>query len=356
MSSPSIASFLALFMTVALGAQSFVVSPPYATITEGGTSSDIPFTNVARYQQITGDLRGTARTLQALALRRDGVLPPNGNYVARTLDLQVLCCNSSYTGASSTFASNYVGAPTVVYTRKLVGLPDFTGYLGPFPAPWQIQLPFDVPFPYAGTSDLLYELKTFSTTASTAYVVDAVSSRDSAQFGGSTSVGTGCSTQNGWMNVRAAFLSSAMTQTITFNWTVELGPTNALAGLLVGFTNPNVVVPNLCPNSGGNRLYCDGAVASLLGSTDALGRWILPTLTVPYNPAFVGGTLTAQAAAVDLIQQGLNVAVSNGIATSVAAAPSPFQIARVSAVGAGATTATTGTPAFGLGFVTRYQY
>ena len=117
-----------------------------------------------------------------------------------------------------------------------------------------------------------------------------------------------------------------------------------------------MIVPNLCPNSGGNRLYCDGAVASLLGSTDALGRWILPTLTVPYNPAFVGATLTAQAAAVDLIQQGLNVAVSNGIATSVAAAPAPFQIARVSAVGAGATTATTGTPAFGLGFVTRYQY
>lgn len=95
---------------------------------------------------------------------------------------------------------------------------------------------------------------------------------------------------------------------------------------------------------------------TLIGSLDASGTWTLPVFTVPYSPTHAGVSLTAQAVALDLGQLGLGVAVSNGIATTVAGAPAPIQIARISATGAGTATATTGSRLVGLGYVARLQH
>lgn len=339
-----------------LVAQSFVVSPPSFATIEGGTWSDSGFSSVGRYQQICADLRGTARTFQALAFRRDALVPTNATLIGRTLDFELLCSNSNLAAASTTFATNYVGSPVTVFTRKMIGLPDFTQLPGVQPAPWTIHLPFDVPFAYAGTSDFLYEWKTYSSSTGNGYVVDGVSGRDSSWIGGSTSVGLGCYTTNGNMRVRGVFTTNTSTNSLGVTWSVDRGPNTLTAGLLVGLNNPNAYLPNVCPNTGGNYLYTDAMLFSLIGSLDALGTWNLPVFTVPYSPSYAGASLTAQAVALDLGQLGLGVAVSNGIATTVAGAPAPIQITRIVATGAGTATAATGTRLVGLGYVARLQH
>jgi hypothetical protein len=354
---PTFAHLAALLVfAAAVPAQSYAVSPPYCANAEGGTWSDTPFAFVARYQQITGDLRGSARNLQGLSFRRDALLATNTGFTSKTLDLEILCSNSSFAASSATFASNYVGAPSVVFARRSYVTPDLTQQPNGVPGPWVMSILFDTPFPYAGTGDLLYELKVYSLTSGNGYPLDAVSARDSSATGAASTVGLGCVTQNGNMSLRGTLLTNTATNTVSLDWSVRRGPSMTTAGLLVGFANPNVPLPFVCPNSGGNFLYTDGILFSTIGSLDAFGDWNTPTLNVPFQAAYVGGILTAQAAAVDLPQGGIGVAVSNGASSTVAAGPSPFQIARVLVTGAGAATAATGSVQVGLGFVTRYQH
>ena len=337
-----------------VAAQSFVVSPLQYTGYEAAAASDAPFSGAGRSQQIHGDLRGTARSFTGIAWRRDGQIATNPTLTARTLDMEVLMANSTYASASATYANNYVGSPTTVFTRKSVGLPDQTQQPDS-PAPWTVNLAFDVPFPYAGTNDLVWELKQYSNVGqpSTAYWCDAVSGRDSAALGGSASVGTGCTTAHGIMRLRSVFTTNAGNGTLGLAWSLSGGPTNTVSVLLVGRTNPNVFLPLLCPP--GNYLYTDLAFFALVGTTDAAGTGTFPSSSVPFSPLYAGAAVTSQAVAIDNNQAGYGVAASNGLTSTVAPAPAPITIARVQAASSSAT-APTGTLMFGYGLVTRFQY
>lgn len=332
-------------------AQSYVVSPAQYTRYEAAASNEGPFASVARYQQIHGDLRGTPRMFTALAWRRDAVVATNQSFVGRTFDIEIACGSANYAALSSTFANNYIGAPTTVFTRKSVNGPDLTQQPVSIPAPWFLSIVFDTPFVHAGTNDVLYDIKVHGNTSGNPYPYDAVSSRDTAMWGASTAVGLGCLTAHGNMRLRSAFLTNGGTNTVGLNWSVTNGPTNAFGALLIGATNPNLFVPNLCPP--GNYLYTDVAYMTRPGGTDSLGSWVLPTVTVAGNPAYAGIQLTSQAAMIDLNQGGLNVAVSSGITSEVAPVPQPFQLARVSAT---SPTALTGTLQTGYGLITRFEY
>lgn len=346
----------ALAVGLPASAQSYVVSPTQAATTEGGTWFDSPFTGPCRHQQINADLRGAARTFSALAFRRDGVAPANATLVARTLDLAVSCATGSYSGSGANFTANYLSAPALVFSRKLIGIPDLSALPDSLPADWSIHLAFDFPHAYAGNADFLTELQVWSSSSANGYLVDGVSARDSTLVGGFRSVGSGCLTPNGTMGVRGVIATNSATASSSFDWSIARGPSSAAAGLLVGLGDPDVFVPGLCPTSAGNRLRCDGSIASLIGSLDAVGAWTLPTLTVPWQPAFVGTALTAQAAAVDPTQQGLGIAVSQGIVSIVPPGPVAPQVARIVATGPGASVATSGTRWFGLGFVMRLRF
>lgn len=347
-------SLAVLTLALPAVAQSFAVSPPQCYINEGSTLASEPFSMISRYQQITGDLTGTPRLIQALMFRRDGIQHPDTSYIARTIDCEIVCADSSYAAASSNFASNLLN-PVVVSTRKLFNLPDLGAWANRMPSPDTIVLPFDSGYAYTGRLDIAYELKTFAVSSSNGYPVDAVSLRDTALTGQFISLGGGCLTANGVMRLRSIFTTHSTNATTTLDWSVSSGPSTTTGGLLVGLTNPNVFDPMLCPHIGGNWLKSDGVLVSLVGSIDALGNWTIPTMTIPFTPSMVGATVSSQAVAVDLSQQGFGVAVSNGLSSKVPPGPSAFQIKRVMALGTGATSATTGTLAPGLGFVTRYN-
>lgn len=333
-----------------LAAQSYLVSPAQFQRYEASAANEGPFANLSRYQQIHGDLKGTARAFTALWFRRDTQITNSAGMVGRNLDFEMQACNASYASFGATFASNYGGTLTTVYSRKTLSTPDFTPTPDSTPAPWLLAVIFDAPYSYAGTADLLWEARVYNSTAGGGYSCDAASARDSSMNGAMSSVGLGCYTANGNMRLRSTFTTNLGTNTLSLTWEVTNATTAAPAGVLVGATNPNLFLPNLC---GGNRLYTDVAYFVVSGSTDALGRWTLPTATVAWNPYFIGGTLTAQAAALDFGQGGLNVAASNGITSEVAPGPTTFAMGRLISTNP---TATTGVLNLGYGLITRFQF
>jgi len=330
-----------------LSAQNYVVAPPQYAAREASAGNGGPFGGIGRYQQIHGELRGTARTLQALAWRRDGIPADNTVMVARTPDLQIVLADSNLAGVNATFANNLVGPATTVFARRPVNGPDFTRRTLALPAPWSLSITFDAPYPYAGTADLVYDVTTYNNTSGNPYEFDAASGRDSSMWGGSVPSGSGCNTSNGSMNLFADFLTNGGTGQLTLKWTVLRGPSAAPSAVLVGLTNPNLFSTLVC---GGSFLYTDAMVMVVGGTTDAFGGWITPTITAPFRPGYVGATLTAQAAALD---QAFAIVASNGQATTVAPVPVALQMNRVVA---GSPTATTGTVYVGYGLVTRFQY
>lgn len=195
-----------------------------------------------------------------------------------------------------------------------------------------------------------------SITNGNGFYTDAASGRDSAAHGGFTPVGVGCSTGNGTMNLRSSFLTNGATNKLDPSWTVAQGPSNQTAAVLVGATNPNLLVSNLCPLNGAKYLYTDVAFFVLSGSTDALGFWTIPAISVAWAPFYAGVKLTAQAAAVDIGQGGIGVAASNGITSEVAPVPVPIQLSRLYNQGSANATAATGTLHVGFGTIVQFRY
>lgn len=326
------------------------MAPAQYAAHEASASSDTPWGGHGRYQQLHGDLRGTARTFTGLAWRRDGTANTNAAMIARNPDVEIVMAHTSLSAISATFASNVGSGATTVFTRRSVSGPDLRSQPLGLPAPWSFPISLDVPFPYTGASDLLYDLKIHTNTSGNLYPFDAASGRDGSMFGGYTSVGTGCSTAHGFMNLRSTFLTNAGTNQLTLQWAVEGGPTNQVAAILVGLTNPNFFSTLLCA---GYPLYTDAAVMVVPATSDALGRFTSPTLTIPWRASYAGAALTAQAGALEILQPS-GVAASNGIRSTVAPAPVALQMSRV--IAPSAPTALTGTVYVGYGLVTRFQY
>src|SRR5688572_10895940 len=150
----------AFLLTAAVPAQATFTSPAGHASVEGESlsSATAPFAFLeARLQVADGGQRGTPRPgLRRLELRRDGTQPSSSTFGARTAFVAVLLAHTDVTALSSTFANNYAGAPTQVFTRKQLNLPDHAAAPATPPAPWTVTIPFDVSFSYSGTLDLLW--------------------------------------------------------------------------------------------------------------------------------------------------------------------------------------------------------
>ena len=332
--------------------QSFVVSPLLYERHEAASSNSFPFTNAFRYQQVHGDLKGTPRVFQGVAWRRDGAQVTNTTHVARTFDLEARLADGNLASFAGTFASNYVGTPVQVFLRKNVNAPDWTQQPAASPAPWNLSLLFDVPFVYSGTNDLLYEVVIHATSATTAYLADSALGTSTTVTGGSQAHGTGCTTINGVMRLRANEINNSGTGNLTAQWVVASAPSAAATTVLIGLTNPALPIPFGC---GSSTLFTDAAITSYSGaSTNPGGFTTTPQLAVAWNPAYAGFLMTAQAASIDPSQGGLGIALSIGVTSEAPPTVSPVLVSKL--VANGSPTATTGTATANTGLVTRFQH
>jgi hypothetical protein len=296
-----------LLLAAGLAAQSYTVSPAAYATTAGNSNNTIPFWSAThRYQQIHGDMTGTPRVFVGMSLRKASITLASG--VARTLDVEMLMCNSSFASQSTTFASNYIGTPTVVRPRGTINLPDWTTSQGS-PEPWTVVVPFTTPFPYPGTNDFLWEWVIHSTTSTSTYAADAFSGFGNDRLDASiVNLGTGCVATGkiSPMTQSMQLYTLASSQTLNFSLTTTNAPNSAASSILVGPVNPNLTVPGLC-----EKIFSVG-LWTLPATSSASGTVSQPVISTAHNLAWVGLKLYVQTASVDAGQPGLPFALSRG--------------------------------------------
>ena len=322
-------------------AQSYSYSPPQYAAVEAAGSNTYPFGGLFRYQQIDGNLGTQPRLVSGIAWRREAAVP--GAYPSRAIELELLMSASSLSNPSWAFASNYVGTPQVVFTKKSVNTPDWTGKPVVVPAPFDFALVNDVPFVHYGQHDLLWEVAVTSTSAPFPISLDAAAGNATITHGSYAMLGTGC----GNHQLRSSLYPSR-TGMVPLAWTVQGATKNAASTLLIGFSDPGLTIPGLCA-----PLRTDGMI-QVAGTASAIGGWSPSAGSLPIFPQYVGAAVFAQAASVDASQPGIPVSMSNGLMSVITDVPQPTKLARLYA--SGNPTAEAGVFENEFGLVTCYRH
>ncbi|MBI5853572.1 MAG: hypothetical protein HZB39_21395 [Planctomycetes bacterium] len=304
-------SLAAILLSSVLAAQGFTSPAGYTTV-EGSSNHDyILFRyNDLRWQQLDATSVGQAPTLiQRISWRRDGTTGADPTWIARTIDIGAVLSNSVVPGAiSEGYAANYSGTPTNVFISRPVNLPDWTANLGS-PAPFNLSLPLDLPWVYAGLEPFLWELNVTNNTSASDYGNDFQSITGStATSTAGTSLGTGCiaTGQTAAMSL-AGTLKNQVTR-FRLAYTVTRAPASTPVFMNIDFVNSNLPVPGLCAN-----VIAVPTISFGVGISDIAGA--VPELAlenIPYSAALIGTALYSQALAPDFGQPVLPFALSNG--------------------------------------------
>src|SRR5690606_2677787 len=233
-----------LFLSLPLAAQ--FTSPPGAPLgVNAGNQSVLatqPFGAAAagrRMQYIVGDITAGPQTITALKFQSD-----NSATSARTINLLVQMGHATRGTAcspSTTFASNYAGAPVIMLddgagNPTSVNLPATTSY-SPIPIPFNSGANFN----YDGTSELIVDIIADSASPSGNYSLDTHSGACSPTAGSSTYLGlTGCVVppNTSQFDIFKSGPSSASGTTSCRQYALR-GPANSIGILSIGVTDPN---------------------------------------------------------------------------------------------------------------------
>lgn len=308
-----LATPLALLLCPGLSAQTTTLTSPAAVTTvDGASNSAFPFTATSnRFQQTITDFKGSPRLFKSVALRPDqGYSCPN--CVTRTVEVQITMAHTDITKTTTTFASNYIGTPVVVFPRQKVTLPTRKGPYGSVPAP-DFTFIFKTPFPYDGKQDFLVDIQTWNASPSgtgNEYYGDYASTRTYAQR---VSIGTGCTAtgKSAAMSIGSYCSSqpdSNNNASHRFYWYGANAVDNGAGLIIAGVKNPNLTVPGLCTN-----LYADFVLLFPV-TFDAAGAYSL-VIYAPFEPGWVGATVYAQAMAIDTGRTGIPLSLSNGVSS-----------------------------------------
>ena len=327
------------------------VSPSWALVHEAGSANAIPFgVGPCRYQQVHGDLRGSARTLRAIALRQDGGAPGRANS-ARQLELEVWIGAADRATTGSTFLANYRGERTLVLTRRTIAIPAAPPAPFALPAPFAVELLFDTPWLHSGALDLAWEVVVHSASLATPWYADAMTGLgyDLLVVGAAESLGSGCATPNGVLSLSSTIAVSGSTRSGSWRFAVEGAPSSARGALLLGREGSATPVPALC---GGGLVLIGQESAALPLWLDALGSGALATGSLPHDPAWTGQRLCSQAIALDPARSPLPVVTSQAVLATVPPLVSEVLLTRLWAF---SPTATSGGLGVGEGLVVRFS-
>lgn len=222
--------------------------------------------------------------------------------------MTVILSDADFATMGTTFANNYKGTPTTVFTKKKISM-DWTKPAALTPAEFDVIFKFDTPFLYSGADALLWE--TVTTTGGsnvTGYAQDWYSGSSPATVVGPipSSLGRGCNTGSAAMNHNSSIRSTSATD-FQYGFDLSNGPASAPALMFVGSQQLNL--PLFC-----GSLQVVPLLDVPLGSTDASGNIALNYATTTWSPNFANGSVMTQVAALDRSQPG-GVALSNGLHT-----------------------------------------
>jgi len=300
--------------SILLAQAPYTVTPRGVDLVELSSSTSIALNwpnSTTRVQQADNAHTGTPRLLTSIAWRRNGTAA-RANTITTTLDLYI--AHSDFSSYSNTFASNYKGTPTMVFTGAKVL--DWTAPSSLPVGEWaDATFPFATPFLYNGIDALLWETQTttFFATSSN-YSLDWSSSPPYTRSSLIPQIlGSGCTTANGQMTLATTF--TVDTANFVSSWSVTGAAGNTPTSVYLGVSNPDF--PLLC-----GRLHTDALVSFPLGPTNATGS-ASQTITQPWLPSLAGACLSAQALSIPFLSNGLQLCLPKAIGGS------PFLVKRI---------------------------
>jgi len=320
-----------------LPGQTELVFPTWYVEAEGENTHSLPPFGAPTVQQVNDEAAGMQFVARSMTFRRDG--PLGGGNGPTTVEVEVLMGGGDFAGFWFNLAQNWRGSPATVFTRKNLQLPDWTSaaacsLVAPFDAP----LPFDVPYAHDGVNALLWEMRFYS--GSPAGVADLATSPG---FGAGNEIwaqtrrlGTGCATNTSGTSPLGMQTEARIFLDNGGNGTLSLGtcaaPSFASSFVLLGDSDPALAVPGFC-----TQLRSNAAVVVPIGSSGAAGRVFVQTGLGPWNPAYSGLRLFAQALALDSSQPGLPVAGGYGVRLTLPpSAQKPLAVKTVASFGTSA--------------------
>ncbi|MEZ5966949.1 MAG: hypothetical protein R3F56_24130 [Planctomycetota bacterium] len=304
--------FLLLTCCLASAAAAQFTSPSGYLTTEGSSNHDyilFKYTDLTWQQLDETSVGQSPFTIQRISWRRDAVAGLDTTWFARTIDIGVYLADSVLPGAiSENYSANYKAPPVNVFVSRAVSLPDWTNPAVSSPAPWDFVIPLDQPWVYLGVDPFLWELRVTNNASASDYGNDFQSVSGSTGLSTSgTVIGTGCvaTGQSAAMSLAATFKNQYVRFRTAFN--VTRAPVTSPAYLFIDSAQSNIMLPGLC-----GAVYALPTVQVPLGVSDASGTVPEFDLHLPFAASTVGLTLYSQAAAVDIGQAGLPLALSNG--------------------------------------------
>jgi hypothetical protein len=297
----------------------WMYSPVAYQAAEGESNNTFPFGSSAThsYQQVHGDMRGRSKTITGISFRRDGELADNTLYAAKTITADLFFGPGNHLTFGNTYLTNYSGARTQVAT----GVFNMPGYetrpLVP-PAEFTFRIPVTA-YAWNGAADLIWECRTSAMSSAHAMFSDAASAPDTGTSS-DVSYGSGC-TSTGQANpfaLNSAFTTSQVNNRHTFAWNGRYARASQPSVVHVGTAATNLPIGGLCTN-----IYTL-PVFALSTTSNAAGDVSVGPISSPFDVSWIGATLYAQAACVDLGQAGFyKVSASDGSRCAVPALGGP---------------------------------
>lgn len=302
----------ALALAASLPAQgTFVVSPASLQSTAGNQALNAIEPTSGRWQQVHGDLLGSAQVIRGFRLRRDETVPVLSISTAQSVIVEVWMGEVDFANASTDFAANLGPAPVQVLPGAQLQLPDWVAG-GSSPAPFDLDVQLAVPFVYSGTKALVVEVRTL--LGDVTHIADAYGEEGSDAP--SLSLGQGCS---------AGLLPYIQNSSLTTLYGPGFQPT--LRWNLSAFSSP-IGLPGFFVVGGQTApLNLPGQCATLWPSIDAIvpASQILAgpiavnrsdAIDTPFAVSLVGATITTQAVSFDpavggfLLSQGQQLTIA----------------------------------------------
>jgi hypothetical protein len=272
------------------------------------------------YLQVDATNVGQARALKALSLRRDGALPTNTSYLARTVRIGVRMAHVGWNKVQANIQqheSQVLLTPwATAMLDKNVSLPSLAQQPASPPAAFSILLQLDSNFAYNGSDALAFQILISPSDLgvnSSKYPVDYQSTPPS--FAPQAYYGTGCvATGNSQPITHASSLVNYGPNSMTpWNLGTQDAPASVPIVTMFGLVNPNLAF-GAC-----EKLFVQPDV-TLSGTTTSGGEFEL-NLTFPHKAEFIGAAVYSQSAAHDAGKAPIPVALSNGMRVTYPADP-----------------------------------
>jgi hypothetical protein len=314
LASPVLPLLLAASLLPAQG--SFLTSPSSLASTDGNLALPFSAGTGTRWQQIHGDLTGPARLLLGLRLRRDELIPALPTATSRQITIEVLVGETDLTLVTNDFAQNFLIPAQQVVAPTTITLPDWS-LPASSPVPFDLVVPFTVPFAYSGGLALVVEVRIVNDPL-VSHFVDAYGEEGNSVP--AVDLGVGCNT--GLLPFRQ---DASLTTTwvppqqgeLVWDLRALFAPVGLPGFFILGAQNP-VTVPGLCTTV---FPTLDLIVPANQFGGAPIAINVASQISTPFSASLVGAQITVQSAAIDLQQPVLPFVLSQGQVLTVAPLP-----------------------------------